>query len=598
MPDRAAQQLDVAESRRRAAFLRVVAERPTPGPGGPPIRESRSRKDRIRRRALSFPGRRTLPKVLLFRNIIDPGPAAGSLHNATFYLASALRAAGVAVVLSDARLSRLSEKGPWGLEALGRLLKEHPDVTLAGLTLYDACFEESRRLLSFLRARTRAFTAVGGIMPTLNPREVFVHLPQAHLICRGAGELVLPEVLVALGPCDASAPLPPEQRAALAGVDGVLFGDEGGQVWAAAERAPWAADLDRSALDFSLLEKDDAVRGLCLSLSRGCRYGCSFCASMDRGRFSGKSPEAVAAHLSSYGRRLKELFGAWSRVPPAAFGVGFYDDDFLSDRRRALGILEVFKRSPFFVLFIQTAVNSFFRVRNGRPTDELDTGLLGGLSPGLFAPKVGGTAAAPPERPWVYIGTESFCDAELGRLGKGYGCGRSAKAAMALSKAGIRQAHHLIVANAETRLEDLVEGAGRIVRLQALCGEPFGLLEPPTPNLVSFYPTASWRRLVRLGLRDQVEVRRTLRLEGFPEFDYPLVDRDVPADPDAREFAARAARGELADWRTELDGLLATALLRSEELGLSGKDKARAAALRRAVDLWHRPPALILGVAE
>ncbi|MBI5622591.1 MAG: cobalamin B12-binding domain-containing protein [Elusimicrobia bacterium] len=587
-------QLELGESRRRAAFLKAAAGLLARGPR--PLRKILPLVPSDRKPARPRP--RTGPaqaKVLLFRNPFQSGPGgepdAGRLHGATFCLASSLKAEGVPVVLSDLKLSRLDEKGPCGLAGLSKLLERHPDITLVGLTLYDSCFEPSRRLLAFLRSRTRAFLAVGGIMPTLSPEETFVHLPQAHLVVRGAGEEVLPALARVLGPSDASSPLSEARREALAALDGVLSSDAGGLVWAAGERVSRVADLDRSVLDLSLLGKEDASLGLCLCLSRGCCYGCAFCASMDRGRFHGRSPEAVASLLASYGRRLKELYGSWSRVPPGAFGIGFYDDDFLADPGRAKALFSVLKRSPFFVLFIQTAVNSFFRKRAGRPTDELDAALLDALDPGLFTPKVGGASAAPADRPWVYIGTESFCDLELKRLGKGYDCARAAKAALALSRRGIRQAHHLIAANAETRLEDLVEGLGRIVRLQALCGEPFAILGTPTPHLVSFYPTASYRRLIRLGLRSRIEVRETLRLKGFPLFDYPLVARDMPEDPDVREFCLRAGRGELGPWRSELEALLLTALKRSEELALSGRGPGRSESLRRCVDLFHLPPA-------
>ncbi|MBI4677228.1 MAG: radical SAM protein [Elusimicrobia bacterium] len=590
LPDRGTlPQESVGEGARRAAFLRFVAKRPSSRPGGPPYREMRLRHPR----RLARGERPRQGKVLLFKNLLDAAgkePGAARLHQATFYLASALKAAGVPVVLSDLKLARLREKGPAGLDGLSRLLRDHPGVTLAGLTLYDSCFEDQRRLARFLRAKTRAFVAVGGIMPTLNPREVFVHLPEAHLVARGAGEDVLPAVARILAGRDAASGLEPGQRQALADLEGILFGDRECLIWAAAERVGRVSDLDRSVLDFSLLERENVSSGLCLCLSRGCRYGCAFCASMDKGRFTGKSPEAVAACLAAYGRRLRELYGRWSRVPPAAFGVGFYDDDFLSDPSRARAILTVLGKSPFFVLFIQAAVNSFFRVRNARPSDELDRGLLEALEPGLFLPKVGGEEAAPAERPWVYIGTESFCDVELQRLGKGYGYERVERVALALSRRGVRQAHHLIVANAETRLEDLLESLGRIARLESLCGAPFGVLKPPSPHLVSFYPTASFRRLERLGLRGQALVRGTLRLRGFPEFDYPLVEKDVPLDPDVREFAERAQKGLSADGVSELEGLLLKALMRSEELDLSGKDPARAARLRRAVDRFHPSP--------
>lgn len=551
---------ELQEGTRRAEFLtRPAAERPRPRRPPPPAGTG---------------------KVLLFKNSSAPAgrtAAADSWHQATLYLASALRAAGIPVVLSPLSLSRLDEKGPCGLAGLGRLLRKHPDIRLAGLTLYDSAFEPARRLLRFLARRSGAWLAVGGPMPTLSPREVFVHLPQAHFVIRGAGETVLPELLGVLGAAGARAGLRPAQRRALAGLRGVLFADRNGPLAAGAEQVLRAADLDRSRLDFSLLEKADVAGGQFWSLSRGCRGGCRFCSSWDKGRFTGKSPRGFADLLCAYGRRLRELFGRWSAVPPAAFGIGFYDDDFLADRGRALALLRLVEKSPFFVRFLQTGVNSFFR------RGALDEALLDALRPAVFRPKVGGDDAAARVGPWLYIGTESFCGAELARLGKGYGTARVEALARALSRRGIPQSHHFIVANARTTAEDLLESLVRIVRLRALCGEPFGILEPVSV-LRSFYPTASYRGLARDGLLSRLELRGTLRLKGFPELDYPLVARDVPADPEVRRFCARLEGRAGIDWEAELEELLLETLLLSARL----RHGRRAARLRALADRFHR----------
>ncbi|MBI5241258.1 MAG: cobalamin B12-binding domain-containing protein [Elusimicrobia bacterium] len=530
-------------------------------------------------RALSPPG---TGKVLLFRNDLDPAgrtTAGASWHQATLYLASALRAAGVPVVLSRLSLSRLDETGPRGLAGLGRLLRDQPDISFVGLTLYDSVFEPARRLLRFLASRTDAWLAVGGTMPTLAPQEVFVHLPAAHFVVRGAGEEVLPRLLGILGAAGARAGLRPAQRRALAGLQGILFADRDGIITAGADRVLRVTDLDRSRLDFSLLEKGDVAAGQFWSLSRGCRGGCRFCSSWDKGRFAGKSPQDFAALLSAYGRRLRELYGRWAKVPPAAFGIGFYDDDFLADRDRALALLRLLERSPFFARFLQTGVNSFFR------RGALDEGLLAALRPAVFLPKVGDERAAARMGPWLYIGTESFCGAELARLGKGYGAQRVEAAARELSRRGIRQSHHFIVANARTTLEDLLESLVRIVRLRQLCGEPFAVLEPVS-QLRSFYPTASYRGLARDGLLSRLELRGTLRLAGFPRFDYPLVEKDVPADPEVRRFCARLAGRTGIDWKAELEGLLLETLILSERLRRAAP--ARAARLRAAADRFRR----------
>jgi hypothetical protein len=491
-----------------------------------------------------------------------------------------LKTAGVPVVLSGLSLSCLDETGPRGLAGLKRLLREHPDISLVGLTLYDSVFEPARRLLRFLASRTDAWLAVGGPMPTLSPREVFVHLPQAHFVVRGAGEELLPRLLGILGAADARAGLRPAQRQAVSGLQGLLFADREGVVRTGADSILRVADLDRSRLDLSLLEKKDVAEGQFWSLSRGCRGRCHFCSSWDKGRFAGKSPQGIAALLSTYGRRLRELYGRWSQVPPAAFGIGFYDDDFLADRDRALALLRLLERSPFFVRFLQTGVNSFFR------QGTLDQGLLAALRPAVFLPKVGDERSAARVGPYLYIGSESFCDAELARLGKGYGYARVEKLALALSRREIRQCHHFIVANARTTLADLLESLVRIARLRALCGEPFSILQPLS-QLCSFFPTASYRGLERDGLLSRLQLRGTLRLKGFPRFDYPLVEKDVPADPDVRRFCARLAGRTDIDWLEELEELLLETLILSERLRRAGRAD-RAARLRALADRFHR----------
>ncbi|MCM2304736.1 MAG: hypothetical protein NDJ72_08540, partial [Elusimicrobia bacterium] len=347
--------------------------------------------------------------------------------------------------------------------------------------------------------------------------------------------------------------------------------------WAGAENVLRLPDLDAAPLDFSLLERRDAESGPAFCLSRGCGSACHFCTSPDQGRFHGKSAAEVGKVLAAYGRRLKELYGSWSAAPAEAFGIGFYDDDFLADAPRALAVLDVVRRSPFHLRFLQASIRAFFR------GGALDESLLDALPPELFAPKLGRGEAS--RDPHLYLGTESFCDAELARLGKGYGAAQVEEAARALSRRGLRQAHHFIATNARTRPEDVLESLGRIVRLRAECGPAFGLLEPVIAHLVSFPGTASLRALQREGLEGRVERRGVLSVPGFPEFDYPLTVRDLPADADVAAWAERLrGKGPGVDWESEYEGLLFEWLLLSESLAARGDEPARAARLRRAVD--------------
>ena len=445
-------------------------------------------------RGRPYPALKRAPpgKVLLFRSLLEaPGKeGAERLNQGTFYLASALRAAGAEVVLSDVKVSRFARE-PREREDLARLLAAHPDIALAALSLYDAYFEEAAALVSFLRERTKARIAIGALMPTRDPEAALVHLPGVDFVGRGAGEELLPKLAALAGASGAAA------RGAMLALDGTLSVDGAAACWAGAENVLRLPDLDAAPLDFSLLERRDAESGPAFCLSRGCGSACHFCTSPDQGRFHGKSAAEVGKVLAAYGRRLKELYGSWSAAPAEAFGIGFYDDDFLADAPRALAVLDVVRRSPFHLRFLQASIRAFFR------DGALDESLLDALPPELFAPKLGRGEAS--RDPHLYLGTESFCDAELARLGKGYGVAQVEAAVRALSSRGLRQAHHFIATNARTRPEDVLESLGRIVRLRAECGPAFGLLEPVIAHLVSFPGTASLRALQREGLDGCVE---------------------------------------------------------------------------------------------
>lgn len=532
---------------------------------------------------LPYPAARARPgKVLLFRSLLEaPGKeGAERLNQGTFYLASALRAAGAEVVLSDAKVSRFARE-PREREALGALLEAHPDLSLVALGLYDAYFEEAAALTAFLRERTAARLAVGALMPTRDPEAALAHLPGVDFAGRGAGEDLLP-ALAAL-PGGAGEALDDAGEGALLSLDGTLAVCGGRAYWAGAESVRRVKDLDSSSLDFSFLERRDAASGPAFCLSRGCGSACSFCTSPDQGRFHGKSPAEVGRVLAGYGRRLKELYGSWSAAPAEAFGIGFYDDDFLADGPRARAVLEVVRRSPFHLRFVQASIRACFLRAEGGALGALDEGLLDALAPEVFAPKL--VRGEPSRDPQLYLGTESFCDAELARLGKGYGAAHVEAAARALSSRGLRQAHHFIASNARTTPRDVLESLGRVVRLRAECGEAFGLLEPAIAHLVSFPGTASLRALEREGLGARALTRGRLSVPGFPELDYPLTVRDAPVDPDVAAWADRLkAKGAGVDWEDELDALLFEWLLLSESLLARGAEPERAARLRSAVD--------------
>jgi hypothetical protein len=317
---------------------------------------------------------------------------------------------------------------------------------------------------------------------------------------------------------------------------------------AAPEKILRPEDPDAAPLDFELLEAEHVASGIELCLSRGCGYGCLFCTSTDKGLFAGVSPRRFSEILGAYGRRLEKIFGGFSRVPGAAFGIGFYDDDFLGDPARAWRILRVIRKSPFFLRFFQASVSSFFR--RGARGLALEETLLDELCPEVLEPKFGRVE----KTGWhqVYLGTESFCDAELERLGKAHRGAQTRQLVEALSRRGVRQAHHFIASNVRTTPRDVEDSLESIVSLSQRCGPAFGVLEPVIAHLKSFPLTPSYEGLARRGLIAQVRLRGRLALKGFPEYDYPLVDHDEPVDERVAAFARGLDGVAPVDWPEQL----------------------------------------------
>ncbi len=494
------------------------------------------------------------PKALFFKSLLnsaDKELGAAHLYQGVFYIASALKAAGIACVLVDGRISLEEGRLVTEPEALERALRDNPDVNFVGITLFDAYFEKARALVEFVKSRSEAFVAVGGSMPSQHPRQTLAHLPGVDFLVRGAGEEVVPRMLGILGGSNARTGLSEGQLEALGELGGVWTARPGLLQAASPDHVIRVEDMDSSRLDFSLLDRAHVSAGTVLYFSRGCPYACLFCTSQDKARFTGKSARELARTLSAYGRRLRELYGRWSAVPAPAFGVGFYDDDFLSDRDRAIELFEVFRKSPFHIQFFQSSINSFYRGHGRAGSEELDEDLLDAMPEALFLPKWGDVGAAA-RRPYVYIGTENYCDEELRRLGKPYRYARVERLVAELSRRRIRQAHHFIVSNARTRPGQILENLERIAALDARHAPYYGVLKPVISHLVSFYSSPSYQTLEKLGLLGCARVRERLSLPGFPELDYPLVDRDLPRDERAREMAALMSSWTTGSWERAL----------------------------------------------
>ena len=175
---------------------------------------------------------------------------------------------------------------------------------------------------------------------------------------------------------------------------------------------------------------------------------------------------------------------------------------------------------------------------------EIDSELVDAIRPECFAD----SSATFPERDFVadhksrrwssylQIGVETFADSELARLGKGYDVAHIRAVVHELASRRIHMDAYLILANAETTLADLVDSIEELSRLKLRYPHWFHVRFPIVPRLVSYFTSASYRRMLKKGQGGALTLRGHASIPGLPEYDYPFVEADEPMDDWVREI--------------------------------------------------------------
>ncbi|MDD5067161.1 MAG: cobalamin-dependent protein [bacterium] len=464
-------------------------------------------------------------KILLFKNISGLSGARGEGWSlASLYLSSALKKAGYRVIISTSRISLEKNGFITDPDGLKKILKENPDINFIGITLWEAYFEKARALIRFLREATRAFIGVGGIMPTLTPRHVLTHLPDINFLVRGSGEVIFPRLVRALDRMNIDSPLSEKVRKDLSGLKGLIFRNRDVLLSLDDHHINRLRDTP-DLIDPSFLKKEDLNDGLFLYTSSGCANSCSFCSSPDRGKFHALSSASLFSLIKRYSLYLKKIYKG--RVPSPAYRLAFYDDDFLTDPKRAIRFFRSLKKTPFRINFFQTGINAFYQRPGISSADRLHQTLFRTLSRDLFDQN---------KETGIYIGLENLSGEELKRLNKGYDLSRAEKVISALAAKGINTAYHFIACNQMSTPDDLFENLLEFSVLQVLYRKQFRVLTPIVPYLVSFYPTVSYKRILREKKEKFLKVRKMLSVKGRPEYDYPLMDHDIPVNANVRRL--------------------------------------------------------------
>lgn len=469
------------------------------------------------------------------------------LSQGVLHLVSSLATTPTEVVFASVKMPLRGQEGPLsGLGSVKEALASGP-VHLVCLTLLEDYFEGARALIDELRNRgCRAHVAVGGVMPSLSPEHVAAHLPEVTFVCRGDGETFLPTLAKVVGRGDVDTPFDDAQCQTLMAMDGLLAVDRAGRQLLAGNpgRLARVTSLDAVSLDLAHVQPRHLEGGIEISTARGCSHRCTFCSILGRQDFRARSAPAILGLLAQYDARFRELYG--EAIPPQAYRVHISDDDFGCDPDRAATFLRSLIQTPFRLSSLQLSVADLCRKSGRRPMPDVDPTLLSALDPRCFADAA---HAAPDDqivndrapRRWssyLHLGVESFCDRELGRLGKGYRVAHIRAVVQALSARRLHLDAYFILSNAATTGDDFVDSLLELCRLKLRYPVYFHLRFPVVKHLVSYFPSDSHRRLVRRGHTDSLKLRRVASHPGYPELDYPFVEHDVPQDPWARPAAA------------------------------------------------------------
>lgn len=513
------------------------------------------------------------------------------ISQGVLHMISPLRASGTEVVLANVKMSITGRERPViGMEAVERALAAGP-VGLVGITLLEGYWEGVVGLIAELRRLgCRAHIAVGGVMPTLTPEHVAAHLPDVSFVCRGAGEHFVPALARIVGDGDVDTPFTPAQVDALLQIDGLLAIDRPGKrlIGANPARTVQVEDLDGVSLDLSHLQARHIEGGIELSTSRGCVHKCTFCSIIGRESYQARSAEGIFELLERYEERFTELFG--DHVPRNAHRVHISDDDFACDRERALAFFRHLRDTPFRLSSAQVSVADLCRREGGKLLAEPDHELLDAIVPACFADAglpvpAGDYVADHRSRTWssfLQIGVETYADAELVRLGKGYKLEHVRVIAAELDRRGLHFDGYFIVSNGDTTADDLIDVLEEVCRLKMRHPRHFHIRFPVVPRLVSYFPSASHRRRLRQGTADVMRLRGLAAVASHPELDYPFVEQDDPRDS---WVAAAVEAGFFTDEKLYTGSIEKLAAVWRDRMGsVDGEERRRGERLLRRLD--------------
>lgn len=497
-------------------------------------------------------------KVLLFKNLMSSFEGKEDNYSfscGTHYLASALLKEGADILFSKTKIGALENEPFTHASELKKILLANPDINFICLNVCEFYFEKIEKLICFLRKHSQAYIGIGGIMPTLNPKQAFYNLPGSNFLVRGIGETILPAIIKILHGSSPYRKLDKKKLYSLSKLNGVIFADQFTNLECGLDHINEPSTYDNSTLDFSFFKKEDLQNGLALFSSWGCFNNCFFCSNPFKGENFKKTFKNLVFILEKYSERVSDVFG--DNIPDSSLNISFYDDDFLSDPDRAIEFFNYVKKSKFKIDFLQTGINSFFIRKCNQFSDQLNRNLLNSLSGSIFNDKKNSN---------IFIGLENLSKEELKRLGKGYSPEKAEIVIEELAKKNLKVSYHFIASNQLTTTDNLLKNLYKFAFFQKKFPNNFYILKPIIPHLISVYSSKSFKIIKKTGRHKQLCIRKEIINEKDQTLNYPLVDADIPINKYVQELVQLIYRLFLTenDYLKILDAVLLHILFSKE----------------------------------
>jgi radical SAM superfamily enzyme YgiQ (UPF0313 family) len=414
--------------------------------------------------------------------------------------------------IADVRILDMSALNMEGLLDAIREFKPHH----IGITLYDLTLRETKETITRIRKEfPDPLITIGGPFATLFP-EVSLFQCTPDFVFAGEAERTFREFISLVG-TEPSYRIKSRDDDRIRKIAGICFFDSHGDLSSNMERVFLTSDeLEELPFDPALVSPMITDRSFPLSTSRGCPFCCFFCTKIHGDNYRAIGAQRIIEILESIAVLCES--GQLSPVDT----IIFTDDDFARDRKRTIEIVSALEERefPFTCYIFHASILSFMRMA------RVDQELVDMLSR---------------SRKWVIkLGTEAFNKKELSRLKKPH---REPEKIRKLIEAfhgrGLVTFHYLIASTPWTHFEDFLDNLFNA----AECHFSFGCLYDINPYLIPRPGSALFREIMEKNIPHRYRLER---VEGLPEYDYPLEIRaeiiDTLVSKTIDSFIARSRR--------------------------------------------------------